>query len=220
MTPEAKICMVQHLQRQRTGFDPALPVKSPKVSDISKQATELSTSRRGVLHTSTSTYFLLLCSTLWVDFEIRHLFHFAALGQLFGTSIYHTTAYNPEANGMVERFHRTLKAALMFQCSNSMWFSQLPWVLLGLERPQRKGSKSPPAEMRCFFPNAPSRTTTPDYDASSDSSTHPANRPTGHPNTVTSPKIYAQRNILCTEVHTPPLTLPYSGPYEVIDRKN
>jgi len=64
-----------------------------------------------------------------------------SLGQLLGTSIHHTTAYNPEAKGMVERFHRTLKAALMSRCSNSMWFSQLPWVL-GL-RTTPKDSMSP-----------------------------------------------------------------------------
>ena len=43
-----------------------------------------------------------------------------SLGVLLDTSIHHTTAYNPEANGMVERFHRTLKAALMSRCTNSM----------------------------------------------------------------------------------------------------
>lgn len=36
-----------------------------------------------------------------------------SLGQLLGTSIQHTTAYNPETKGMVEHFYRTLKAALM-----------------------------------------------------------------------------------------------------------
>ncbi|KAK3892983.1 hypothetical protein Pcinc_003162 [Petrolisthes cinctipes] len=31
-----------------------------------------------------------------------------SLGQLIGTTVHHTTAYNPEANSMVERLHRTL----------------------------------------------------------------------------------------------------------------
>ncbi|XP_037782243.1 uncharacterized protein LOC119578717 [Penaeus monodon] len=88
-----------------------------------------------------------------------------SLGQLLGTPIYHTTAYNPEANSMVERFHRTLKVALMSQCSNSMWFSQLPWVLLGLRTTPKEGIDVSPAEMVFgdplvvpgeFFPNAPS----------------------------------------------------------------
>lgn len=56
------------------------------------------------------------------------------LGQLLGTStIHHTTAYNLEAHGMAESLYKTLKAALMSQCNNSMWFSQLPCTLLGLQ---------------------------------------------------------------------------------------
>ncbi|XP_068228065.1 uncharacterized protein [Palaemon carinicauda] len=50
-----------------------------------------------------------------------------------------TTAYNPDANGMVEHFHHILKAALMSLCKDSNWFTQLPWVLLGL----RTTSKDP-----------------------------------------------------------------------------
>ncbi|XP_068247829.1 uncharacterized protein [Palaemon carinicauda] len=42
------------------------------------------------------------------------------------------TAYNPAANGKVENFHHTLKAALMSRCKDSNWFTQVPWVLLGL----------------------------------------------------------------------------------------
>ncbi|XP_068235619.1 uncharacterized protein [Palaemon carinicauda] len=39
---------------------------------------------------------------------------------------------NPVANGMVERFHSTLKAALISCCKDSNRFTQLPLVLLGL----------------------------------------------------------------------------------------
>ncbi|XP_076061286.1 uncharacterized protein LOC143037061 [Oratosquilla oratoria] len=55
-----------------------------------------------------------------------------SLGQLLDTTIHYTTAYNPEAKGLVERLHRTLKAALMSRCTEASWCSQLPWVLLGL----------------------------------------------------------------------------------------
>ncbi|XP_013138171.1 PREDICTED: uncharacterized protein LOC106103061 [Papilio polytes] len=41
-----------------------------------------------------------------------------------------TTSYHPCANGMVERFHRQLKAALM--CHGGTWHSALPLVLLGM----------------------------------------------------------------------------------------
>jgi transposase InsO family protein len=42
-----------------------------------------------------------------------------------------TTAYHPQANGLVERFHRQLKAALRARLNSSDWEQQLPWVMLG-----------------------------------------------------------------------------------------
>lgn len=45
----------------------------------------------------------------------------------------HTTAYNPKCNGLVERFHRDLKASLRTHClKNATWTRSLPLVLLGL----------------------------------------------------------------------------------------
>ena len=43
-----------------------------------------------------------------------------------------TTAYHPQANGMVERIHHTLKAALCAQGGATAWKDHLPWVLLGM----------------------------------------------------------------------------------------
>ena len=42
-----------------------------------------------------------------------------------------TTPYHPAANGLIERFHRTLKAAIMCQADIS-WTEALPIILLGL----------------------------------------------------------------------------------------
>ena len=43
-----------------------------------------------------------------------------------------TTAYHPQANGLVERFHRCLKNSLRARLASDQWFWHLPWVLLGL----------------------------------------------------------------------------------------
>ena len=42
-----------------------------------------------------------------------------------------TTAYHPQANGLVQRLHRQLKAALTAHCG-SHWVDILPVVLLGI----------------------------------------------------------------------------------------
>ncbi|BHF78003.1 hypothetical protein SprV_0602111300 [Sparganum proliferum] len=43
-----------------------------------------------------------------------------------------TTAYHPAANGMVERFHRQLKASLRVAADPENWTDHLPLVLLGI----------------------------------------------------------------------------------------
>ena len=52
---------------------------------------------------------------------------------LLGTTTNATTAYHPQSNGMVERMHRTLKAALKAKLESSPnWVDALPVVLLGM----------------------------------------------------------------------------------------
>ncbi|XP_068237181.1 uncharacterized protein [Palaemon carinicauda] len=66
----------------------------------------------GVPEHTTSDMGTTLTSQLWTSLE-----------NLLGITLHQTTALSPTANEMVELFHRTLKAP---------WFTQLPWVLLGL----------------------------------------------------------------------------------------
>jgi hypothetical protein len=40
--------------------------------------------------------------------------------------------FHPQVNGMVERFHRSLKNPLRARYNESNWSGHLPWVLLGL----------------------------------------------------------------------------------------
>ena len=58
------------------------------------------------------------------------LFH--KLSQLLSTKNIHTTAYHPQANSMVERLHRSLKALLRAELTCIKWLEQLPLILLGL----------------------------------------------------------------------------------------
>ena len=51
---------------------------------------------------------------------------------LLGSSHIRTTAYHPIANGMVERFHRQLKAALKCHLKQSTWTEALNLVMLGI----------------------------------------------------------------------------------------
>ena len=52
---------------------------------------------------------------------------------LLGTSTNLTTSYHPQANGLVERMHRTMKSALTANlATNPNWVDALPLVLLGM----------------------------------------------------------------------------------------
>ena len=57
---------------------------------------------------------------------------FKQLLQTLGSTRIRTTSYHPMANGMVERFHRQLKAALKSHPNPTRWTNSLPLVLLGI----------------------------------------------------------------------------------------
>ncbi|BHF57334.1 hypothetical protein SprV_0100027500 [Sparganum proliferum] len=57
---------------------------------------------------------------------------FQSLLSFLGCTRIRTTAYHPAANGMVERFHRQLKASLRAADDPGNWRDHLPLVLLGI----------------------------------------------------------------------------------------
>ena len=63
-----------------------------------------------------------------------------------GSKHVRTTAYHPRSNGMVERFHRQLKAALRARCSRAEWLEHLPWVMLGLRAAPKEEARVLAAE--------------------------------------------------------------------------
>ena len=50
----------------------------------------------------------------------------------FGITRNRTTSYHPQANGMIERFHRQLKAAIMAHETRNPWTTTLPAVMSGI----------------------------------------------------------------------------------------
>ena len=73
----------------------------------------------------------------------------AQLMNMWGIKAHTTTAYHPEANGLVERLHRRLREALL-ACSQDhpeQWFWKLPSVMLSLRTTLKPDLGASPAEM-------------------------------------------------------------------------
>ncbi|XP_036335365.1 uncharacterized protein LOC118745797 [Rhagoletis pomonella] len=68
------------------------------------------------------------------------------LTNLVGAKHFRSTAYHPQANGLIERMHRTLKTAIKCH-TDSNWISCLPIALLGLRTTYKEDLGATPAEM-------------------------------------------------------------------------
>ena len=158
------------------------------------------------------------------------------LHKLMGTSNNNTTAYHPQANGMVERLHRQLKAALKARCTDANWFDHVPFVLLGIRTSWRSDLDHSPAELvygtSLRLPGEfidPEQVS--DFNPSSEfvkRLQHTMNSfkptvPTFHgpkqsyipKNLATSGFVYVRH-----DAHRQPLQRPYDGPYRIIDTKD
>ncbi len=139
-----------------------------------------------------------------------------------------TTAYHPQANGLVERAHRQLKDALRARGASTDWPSHLPWVLLGLHAAPKEISGISSAEAvfggQLVLPGdlAPGPEAPPlsfkDKLASSDPP--PVSQPRTNAEVASQPSaadlqtsayVYVQRG-----GPGPPLSPAYAGPYRVV----
>ena len=71
---------------------------------------------------------------------------FQSLAKLCGIHLCRTTPHHPAANGLVERLHRTMKAAIMCH-ADEQWTEALPLVLLGIRTAYKEDLQSSTAEL-------------------------------------------------------------------------
>lgn len=72
---------------------------------------------------------------------------FSKLTKMLGIEKIHTSAYHPQSNGMIERFHRQLKTSITTSNDVLHWADQLPVILLGLRTSVKEECNCSPAEM-------------------------------------------------------------------------
>ena len=105
----------------------AIPVSDISAASCANALIRGWIARFGVPSNLTSDRGAQFTSALWAE-----------LGKTLSIKNINTTAYHPQANGLVERFHRTLKAALMATGEATSWMGRLPHVLLGIRTARKE----------------------------------------------------------------------------------
>ena len=152
----------------------------------------------------------------------------------FGIVRNHTTSYHPQSNGMVERFHRQLKAAIMAHESPNPWTTTLPAVLLGARSAVKESFGRSAAEIvygtTLRLPGEFSKKYVVDAHTDLDNYSDkvrvamlrlrlcplcdsPQNNIFQYKEIETCSHVFLRRIAIA-----PPLTAPYDGPYKVIVR--
>lgn len=144
------------------------------------------------------------------------------LTELLGIHHIRTSAYNPRANGIIERAHRTLKAGLKARGKN--WLQQLPIVLLGMRIFPDESGASPFSVVTGEQPLVPPVVTDTSTLKELSTNLHQLFFPYRLPRTrEVAVHLPAALNS-CTHVWLRldrvrrPLEAPYQGPYAVLDR--
>lgn len=114
----------------------AIPMPEASASTCAQALLQHWVARFGVPLHITSDRGRQFTSTLW-----------AALAKVLGCKIWQTTAYHPQSNGMVERFHRQLKAALRARLTSPTWSDELPIIMLAIRATPKEDLGCAPAEL-------------------------------------------------------------------------
>jgi Integrase core domain len=120
---------------RNTRWFEALPLSDISAKSCAAVLTQGWIARYGVPAIITSDRGSQFTSALW-----------DSLCNILGIWHVQTTAYHPQSNGLVERFHRRLKDALRARLAGPAWTAHLPWVLLGLRAAPREEDNISPAQ--------------------------------------------------------------------------
>ncbi|KAL0869854.1 hypothetical protein ABMA27_006060 [Loxostege sticticalis] len=158
---------------------------------------------------------------------------FISLNKLLGIKKIRTTSYHPQANGMIERWHRTMKSAIIARGNSTQWSTELPIVLLGLRAAIRADDNVSPAQMLygtniripgVFFEpkklDKSPESYTSDLIRAMENATplkcdhHGKHRSYIHPDMASCDYVFVR-----TDAVKKPLTPPYEGPYRVLEKQ-
>ena len=119
-----------------TRWPEAVPISDISAQTVAEQFLGSWVARFGVPKSITTDRGAQFESNLW-----------KSLMNLLGTEKHRTTSYHPQANGIVERFHRQLKASLKASSNPSHWVENLPLVLLAIRSALKTDFNGTAAEM-------------------------------------------------------------------------
>ena len=204
-----------------TRWSEAIPMREMKAEDCARALLRHWICRFGVPGDITSDRGRQFTSHLWHD-----------LNTLLGISPNNTTAYHPQANGMIERMHRQLKAALEARLKGPNWMDELPMVMLGIRTAWREDADCSPAELVYgstlhlpgeFFQAPRTSNLQPGFlhnlqetmrNIQPPSPQYHGMQPTYRPvNVGDTGWVYIRR-----DGHRKPLQQPYTGPFKVIEK--
>ena len=205
-----------------TRWPEAIPLSDTSTSTCARTLIDHWIARFGLPSSLTSDRGAQFTSGLWT-----------AIAQQLGFQLHCTTAFHPQSNGIVERFHRHLKAALRARLTGPTWTDELPWVLLGIRTAPKEDLGTSSAELVYGAP----LTVPGDFIAHSTHPPDPANElqrfrhavrqfvpsPTtrhgGGGKSFTPPALRDSAFVFIRrDAHRTSLQLPYEGPFRVRQR--
>ena len=203
-----------------TRWPEVVPLSATTTADVARAFIGTWVARFGVPSDLSSDRGPQFTSELWTS-----------VARQLGVSLHRTTAYHPQANGMCERFHRDMKAALKASLTDDGWVDRLPWVMLGIRTAPKEDLLSSSAELVYGQPlRVPGdfihHTTVP-WSASDqrrtllDTAQAFIPLPTSHhclPQVHIPPDLRAAGYVFIRhDAHRGPLQPPYDGPYWVVE---